>query len=270
MKHEFIAALLLGAFTCTPSVSAAEQRVWIFTGVPGDAEHHADFEKTLGSLKSGFTTRLGVSPEDITIYYGPKTAGYAGEATRENMLAALSNIAAITRESPRTAHWIVFIGHAHAIRGGAQLNLPGPDLNSIDLTTSLAECNPEAPLTLVFTHTASAPFLRPLAAPGRVIITATAPGGIENETEFPSAMAEAIHDPAADANKDGNLDATEIFLATRERVLGRYKAESLIVREAALLDGDGDGRGTQRPAEADATGAARRSFILTSEAKGLE
>lgn len=270
MKPGVIAAALIAAFPCISSVTAAEQRVWIFTGVPGDEEHHADFEKTLGSLKAGFTTRLGVSPENVTIYYGPKSAGYAGETTRANVLSALKNIAAITRESPNTSQWIIFIGHAHAIRGGAQLNLPGPDLNSIDLAAALAECNPAAPLTLVFTHTASAPFLRPLAVPDRVIITATAPGGIENETEFPSAMAEVLNDPAADANKDGKLDATEIFMATRERVLGRYQSESLIVREAALLDGDGDGRGTQRPAEADATAAAKRFFTLTAEAKGLE
>jgi hypothetical protein len=250
--------------------TAGDARVWIFTGVPGDEEHHADFEKTLGSLKSGLTTRLGVAPENLAIYYGPKEAGYAGEATRDNVLAAIKKIAALTRESPQTAHWVIFIGHAHGIRGGAQLNLPGPDLNSMDLTTALGECNPAAPLNLIFTHTASAPFLRPLGMPGRVIITATAPGGMENETEFPTALAEAISAPSADANKDGKLNAKEIFLATRERVLGRYNAEKLIVREAALLDGDGDGRGTQRPAETDATAAAKQFFTLTDEGRNIE
>ncbi|RYD31981.1 MAG: hypothetical protein EOP85_22205, partial [Verrucomicrobiaceae bacterium] len=194
-----LAVLLTG--TCLPAVSATDDHIWIFTGLPGDEEHHKDFEKTLGSLKSALTERLGVSGEKCTIYYGPKSAGYAGETTRENVLAALKEIAAMTRSSPDTAHWIIFIGHAHGIRGGAQLNLPGPDVSSFDLSTALGECAPEAPLNLLFTHTASAPFLRPLAAPGRVIITATAPGGMENETEFPAALADTLNDRAADANK---------------------------------------------------------------------
>jgi hypothetical protein len=103
-----------------------------------------------------------------------------------------------------------------------------------------------------------------------VILTATAPGGMENETEFPAALAEALGKPSTDANQDGKLDAKEIFQATREHVLERYNAEKLIVREAALLDGDGDGRGTQRPAEIDATGAATRFFTLTTAGKGVE
>ena len=261
---------LLVAGFLTAAATADETRVWIFTGLPGDQEHHADFEKTLGSLKSAFTNRFGIAAGNLAIYYGPKSAGYAGEATRENLLAALQQIATISRESPTTAHWIFFIGHANAIRGGAQLNLPGPDLNSIDLATALEAGNPAAPLTLIFTHTASAPFLRPLAAPGRVIITATAPADIENETEFPAALAETLNAPTADANKDGRLDATELFQATRERVLGRYQKEKLIVREAALLDGDGDGKGTQRPAEIDATAAAKHFLTLTTAGKGLE
>ncbi|MEO5915358.1 MAG: hypothetical protein ABIS50_14085 [Luteolibacter sp.] len=265
-RTTFLLATAIGSFLAT----AADERVWIFTGLPGDEEHHADFEKTLGSLKTGFTQRLGVSPENIAVYYGPKSAGYAGEATRENILAAVKEIAAMTKQSPSIAHWIIFMGHANGIRGGAQVNLPGADLNSMDLAVALAECNEAAPLTFIFTHTASAPFLRPLAAPGRVIITATAPGGMENETEFPASLAESINDRKSDANKDGKLDANEIFLATRERVLKRYQAENLIVRESALLDGDGDGRGTQRPAEIDASSAAKHFFTLTTEGKDLE
>ena len=266
----YLRLVVLSLGTWLPTAYAADDRIWIFTGLPGDEEHHKDFEKTLGSLKSAFTTRLGVPSEKCKIYYGPKSAGYAGETTRENVMVAIGEIASMTKSSPQTAHWIIFIGHAHGIRGGAQLNLPGPDLNSMDLATALAGCAPGAQLSLIFSHTASAPFLRPLAGPGRVIITATAPGGMENETEFPAALAEALNDRAADANKDGKLDLNEIFLATRERVLGRYNKEKLIVREAALLDGDGDGRGTQRPAEIDGTGAAGRFLTVTREGKGIQ
>lgn len=53
-------------------------------------------------------------------------------------------------------------------------------------------------------------------------------------------------------------------------MLGVYQTGPFIVQEAALLDGDGDGRGTQRPAPIDREGAAKRFFTLTAEGKGLE
>ncbi len=263
-------SLLLAASHTVVAGPVTDTHVWIFAGLPGDDEHHADFVKTLAALKATFTTQLGIPAERLTLYYGPKDAGYAGPANRENILAACQQISAITHQSPLAQHWIIFIGHAHAIKGGAQLNLPGPDLNSIDLAKAFSTCAPAAALTLYFTHTASAPFLRPLAAPGRMIITATAPGNIENETEFPAALAEALEALGTDANKDGKIDVFEIFQATRERVLRRYNREKLIIREVALLDGDGDGRGTQRPAEQDAKPAATRSLTLTTSGKGIE
>lgn len=263
-------AILLHGLALTATCAATDDHVWIFAGLPGDAEHHAEFEKTLGAMKQSFIHRFGIKPENLAIYYGPKSAGYAGEATRRNILDAVKTISQTGEKSPKPSHWLIFLGHAHGIRGGAQLNLPGPDLNSMDLGLALESCDPDSPLTLIFTHTASAAFLRPLAAPGRVVMTATAPTGIENETEFPTALVETLGSVDSDANKDGHLDATEIFLATHEGVLRLYGKEDLIVREAALLDGDGDGRGTQRPAEADRRGASRHFLTLTSRARGLE
>lgn len=249
---------------------ADDVRVWIFAGLPGDQEHHEAFEKTLGLMKKGFVNRLGVATENCRIYYGPKSAGYSGEGSKENILTAIGEMAALSKSSPQTAQWLIFVGHAHAVDGGSMLNLPGPDLSTFDLSSALAACNPAAPLNLIFTHTASAPFLQAAAGPGRTVISATSPKDLENETEFPGVLAEVLNTPAADANHDGHLDLLEIFRATREGVLARYKAENLIVREAALLDGDGDGRGTQRPADEDATPAATRFFTLTSEGRGID
>ncbi|MBK1881610.1 hypothetical protein JIN85_04245 [Luteolibacter pohnpeiensis] len=259
-----------GMIVTSQSAIAGNEQVWIFAGLPGDPEHHTVFEKTLGEIKTSLVNRFDVKPENCRVYYGPKSAGYEGEASRENILAAIAEITATTKSSPDVPQWIIFIGHANGIRGGAQVNLPGPDLTSMDLGAALADCNPAAPMTLIFTHTASAPFLRPLAMPGRVVITASSPKDVENETEFPLALVDVLANPAADANKDGKLDATEIFLATHEAVLGRYKSQGLIVKEAALLDGDGDGYGTQRPAEVDAAAATKHFLTLTTRAKGLD
>ena len=83
--------------------------------------------------------------------------------------------------------------------------------------------------------------------------TATEPA---DETLFGECLLSALENPRTDANKDQALSLTEIFLATRAEVLGRYKDRGFILTEHAGLDGDGDGRATQRPAENDATAAA--------------
>lgn len=254
----------------TVSAAADDTRVWVFCGIPGDAEHDAEFKKNLSSLKASFIARLQIAPGNLHVYYGGKGDGFEGESTRENLLEAVEKIAATTRDSPQTAQWVIFMGHANEIRGGTQLNLSGPDLSSTDLAAAFQGCNPAAPISLLFTHTASAPFVRQMAAPGRVVITANSSGDTENETEFPGAFADALAAPGSDANKDGKLDATEIYLATKDLVLKRYKAERLKVAEAAQIDGDGDGRATQRPAEIDAAGAAKHFFTIAPNGAATE
>jgi hypothetical protein len=100
------------------------------------------------------------------------------------------------------------------------------------------------------------------AGPGRAIIAATTATEAADETVFGDCLLEALDSPNADADNDQSLSLTEIFLATRAAVLSRYKAGGYILTEHAGLDGDGDGRATQRPAENDATAAAEPGHSL--------
>ena len=108
----------------------------------------------------------------------------------------------------------------------------------------------------------SADLVRRVSGPGRFVVTASSAGDGESETEFPRALAECLAAESSDANRDGVLSLTEIFLATNAAVLAIYEKDKRIVKEHAQLDGNGDGKATQRPAKEDAEPADRIGFSL--------
>lgn len=263
MKHRLFFLLLLATAAAAqgqtgqtdrsdPPINTAAPRVWIFNGTPGDDEHHAFYEKNLGALRKAFTERFAVPAAQITALYGPQSAGYEGPCTREAMLAELGKIAAHTRTPAAAPVWIILQGHANSVTGGAMFNLPGPDLSMREIGDALKETNAAVPLVVLGTTTCSADLVKRLSGPGRLVITATTAGEKENETEFPTALAEALAADASDANSDRILTVTELFQATSAAVLRIYQKGNFVVKEHAQLDGNGDGKATERPAPEDA------------------
>jgi hypothetical protein len=101
------------------------------------------------------------------------------------------------------------------------------------------------PLALIDTSSSSAPFLNKLSGTNRVIITATRSGNEQNFTRFGQYFAEAITNPDADLDKDGQVSLLEAFLIASRRTTEFYKVEGRIATEHALIDDNGDGLGTQ-------------------------
>lgn len=248
-------------------------RVWIFNGLPGDEENHAFDEANLASIKKSLTTRFGLPADRITILYGPKSTGYDGVCTAESLHAELTKITALTKARSASASdleangapvWIIFHGHSNSIPGGAMFNIPGPDLSARDIAEALAGAGTAtAPLVIVATTDASDAFLKALAGPHRIILSATTEGDKDNGTYFPQAFAEALAAPASDTNRDGILTLTELFTATSAGVHRIYNASQFMLKEHAQLDGDGDGKGTQRPAAIDAKPASAIGLKIT-------
>lgn len=234
--------------------------VWIFNGTPGDDEHHAAYEKNLGRLRAAFLERLSVPPENLTVLYGPKSAGYDGVCTRENLLAAIAKgVQAVSSSQPV---WMIFEGHSNPTDAGANFNLPGPDVTARDLRAAFEHAKPDAQLVILFTTSSSGRFMRWIAGPGRLVVTATLDDEEDNETEFPHVLADVLNDPASDADHDGRLSLLEIFNACNAGVKEAYDAGKFLQRERAMLDGNGDRKGTQRPAKEDAEPAAKIYFNI--------
>ena len=154
------------------------------------------------------------------------------------LLGVLTNEVA----KPAGELWLVFIGHGTFDGRFAKFNLRGPDLSAADLAAALKPCR--RALVVIQCASASGPFLSALSAPGRVIITATRSGYEVNATRFGGYLAQAIADPAADLDKDGQTSLLEAYLAASRQVEQFYKEQGRLMTEHALLDDNGDGLGT--------------------------
>ena len=170
--------------------------------------------------------------------------------TREDLEAAL-------KQEEREAHealWVVLIGHGTFDRRSAKFNLRGPDVSAAELAGWLKPFR--RPVAVVVCSASSAPFIKALSGPGRVVITATKSGDEENFARFGEHLSTAIADPAADLDKDGQTSLLEAALTAAKRTARFYAGEGRLATEHALIDDNGDGFGTR----ADAFRGIRASF----------
>ena len=105
-----------------------------------------------------------------------------GRSTKAGVEEAIGKIA--SRAKANDTIFILLVGHGSFDGRVASFNLSGPDLTAPDYAKLLSRFTTQH---VVFVNTASASgaFLQPMAAPGRVIVTATKTGGERNETDFP-------------------------------------------------------------------------------------
>ena len=122
------------------------------------------------------------------------------------------------------------------------MNLRGPDISSAELAGVLTNC--PRPVAIVQCASASGPFLPALSAPGRVVIVATRSGNEVNATRFGGYLAQAVVDPAADLDKDGQISLLEAFLMASRQADRFYREDGRLATEHALIDDNGDGLGT--------------------------
>jgi len=138
--------------------------------------------------------------------------------------------------------WLVLLGHGTFDGHEGRFNLTGDDLTASELAALLKPFH--RPVIVVCGFSASGAFLKPLSAPGRVIVTATKTGSENNFARFGGYLSEAIADPAADLDKDGQTSLLEAWLAAAQRTADYYKDEGRLATEHSLIDDNGDGLGT--------------------------
>jgi hypothetical protein len=165
----------------------------------------------------------------------------AKESSGDDRERLKSLLAAESKDAPHPL-WLVFFGHGAYDRRKATFNLEGPDVSADDLAEWLAPF--ERPVAVVNCASCSGPFIHRLAAPERVIVTATRSGSEQSFTHFGEYFSQAVGDAAADLDKDNQVSLLEAYLAASNRVEEFYKQEGRLATEHALLDDTGDGLGT--------------------------
>jgi hypothetical protein len=134
------------------------------------------------------------------------------------------------------------IGHGTFDGKEAKFNLRGPDFSAGELADWLKPFT--RPLAVIDTSSSSAPFMGKLAAKNRVVVTSTRSGYQMNYARFGKYLSEAISDPKADLDRDGQISLLEAYLSGSHRTSEFYKTEGRLATEHALIDDNGDGIGT--------------------------
>src|SRR6056297_2424025 len=138
--------------------------------------------------------------------------------------------------------WIVLIGHGTFAQQTAKFNLVGPDVAAAELARWVAPW--QRPLVVINGASASGPFINRLTGPRRIIVTATRSGEEQNYARFGGFFAAAIGDLEADLDHDRTVSVLEAFLAAAAATEAFYAEQGRLATEHALLDDNGDGRGT--------------------------
>jgi hypothetical protein len=222
-------ATLLAAATRAQTNEA--RSLVLVIGAPGEPEYAEQFSSWAGLWK-----KAAAKGDLQTIVIGEDKDKPDDDLLR--LLGVLTNEVA----KPAGELWLVLIGHGTFDGRSAKFNLRGPDLSAEALAATLKPCR--RALVVIQCASASGPFLSALSAPRRVIITATRSGYEVNATRFGGYLAQAIADPAADLDKDGQTSLLEAYLAASRQVEQFYKEQGRLMTEHALLDDNGDGLGT--------------------------
>jgi hypothetical protein len=205
----------------------------LVTGAPGETEFGRDFEKSAGhwieaaKLASAHLIQIGRDNP-------------ARDATDKDRLK--QSLATESQRQTTSTLWLVLIGHGTFDGKEAKFNLRGPDVSEQELAQWLEPCR--RPLAVIDCSSSSAPFLNKLSAPNRIVVTATQSGHELQYARFGLYLAADIADPAADLDKDGQTSLLEAFLAASHQVESFYKEQGRLATEHALLDDNGDARGT--------------------------
>ncbi len=234
MKIFLLCSTLLAATSVAGENSVVRTTLILVEGAAGEADYGTKFQhqtdswqKAAGQAGAEILTLPTVSPE-----------AKPGENDRSRLEKILTDI---PKEGPAPL-WIILIGHGTWDGKEARFNLEGPDLAATDLATWLRPF--KRPLTVINTSSSSAPFIPLLAGPNRTIVTATRSGNERNYARFGDNLALTLTDPAADYDQDGSVSVLEWFLRASSLTAGFYQADGRLLTEHALIDDNGDGKGT--------------------------
>ncbi len=250
--------LLLGILVLGVSSARSEDpqgpAVIVVVGAPGEGQYAGEFIAWAGLWEQA-CQKAGATFTAIGLEDTP------ADSDRDILQRTLADASKQT-DAPL---WLVLIGHGTFDGRTARFNLRGPDVSADDLAAWLKPVS--RPAAVINTGSSSAPFLNKLSAPGRIVVTATRSGFEQNYARFGRFMAEAIIDPTADLDKDGQTSLLEAFLTASHRTGEFYAAAGRLATEHALLDDNGDGLGTPadwfrgiRPVERARDGAERDGY----------
>lgn len=237
-----VASLLGGAPRAEASFAArqpsARTQLLIVAGIGGEPAYRDAFHEAALAMATAATQRFGLADSSVIVLTEDPSRAPAriqARSTREEIARALHRLATRARADDQLV--ILLIGHGGGQDDSPRFNLPGPDLSAADLAAALAPFAGR-PIAIINTASASGGFVEALAAPKRIVITATKSGFERNATTFAKHFVAAFTGEGADADRNDRISLLEAFTYATREVQRAYEADNRLLTEHARLGGD--------------------------------
>lgn len=234
---------------------AADRYALIVTGANGEDSYAPQYAEWRQSASVALIEKLGFEPTHVVALFD----GGDAEHTSTAAVVRRSIDTLRARMKADDVLLLLLMGHGSFDGTEAKFNLVGPDLTSAEWAALLRPL--PGTLVVVDATAASFPFLEHLAAPHRIVITATDSVAQRFDTVFPEYFIKALTDSGADIDKNGRVSIWEAFTAASVGVKRYFTQRGQLATERPLLDDNGDGQGREAGGEGTDGSAAARLYL---------
>ena len=250
-------ALALLAVCLASPAAAGDNYALVVAGASGGEAYAKKYDGWRRSFVSALRDKFEY-PADHVIALAEKEEPGVALATRAQVQRALLDLR--TRLTKDDLLVVLLIGHGTLTGDGdAKFNLVGPDMSASEWADLLKPLS--ARLVFVDTTSVSFPFMRKLAAPGRIVVTATDSTAQEFETVFAEWFIKALTEMSADSDKNGRVSMSEAFTYASAAVRRWYDEHNQLPTERPLIDDDGGGVGREAQGQGAGGSLARGTYL---------
>jgi hypothetical protein len=236
------------------SVARAQTSLVIVSGIGGDPKYTRAFATLSSTLAQAAHERVKLTDSSIVWLgdtSGSKMAWYKGPSTRANIEQVLGRLSDRTNANGQAV--LVLIGHGSGEGADTRISLPGPDMTAADFARVLGRFGNRR-VAFINLTSASGDMLEVVAAPTRVVMTATKSAFQRNESQFARYFVDAFAKDGADSDKDNRISLLEAFKYAEAETKRYYETDGKLATESAQL--------------ADAGQLAARFFLAGGAAGG--
>lgn len=242
--------------------SAGDHYAVVVTGASGGDFYAEKYDRWREAFVKTLHDTLGYENSRVFVL-GEREREGVRAATRENIQRTLGDLRRQLSKDDQLL--VLLIGHGTSVDGeNGKFNLVGPDLAAVEWADLLKPI--AGRLVFVDTTGASYPFLRRLAASGRIVLTAADSAGQRFDTVFPEFFVKAFADPAADVDKNGRVSVWEAFSYASAAVRQWFEQHGQLATERPLLDDTGRGVGREAQSPGPDGAVARVTYLASDRA----
>lgn len=233
-------ALVCVAVAVTAQMASAQTQLVIVSGIGGEPKYTQAFGRLSSALAQAAHERAGLTDSAI-VWVGeptaPRSRWYRGASTKENVERVLARLAERREIDEQVV--VVLIGHGSGEGTDARVSLPGPDITAADFARLLSQFGSRR-VAFINLTSASGDMLPVMAAPNRVVVTATKSAFERNESQFARFFVDAFSKDGADTDKDSRVSLLEAYRFADSEVKRFYENEGRLATEHAQIADEGE------------------------------